>query len=513
MFTHLLDKNGKPSSRKLTRPNALDVLIQHTCWMKEDAPPAERLYCAINNIVEYKKLCKVCSHPVKFGAWGRAYKENFCSIQCQGKGRKKRPKREKIILPLMSEEEKQRRREKTSMERYGVPNYLMSDEYKKEREKKVAENRKVRGAKWIETLNTSETLEPQFTPDEYSGRHEFLPIKCTKCKSIFTLSLSKFPTCDRSACPTCFTPNASKGQHSISEWIKSLGILVKINDRKEFAGKHEIDLYIQSHNLAIEYDGLYWHSERGRPDIKEKCKEKRDKILVRGIRLIEVFEDDWELKQEIVKSRIKNALGMIDRKIGARKTEVVKLSNFEYKTFMEMSHLQGYTHASFRIGLIYNGELVAAMSFSRARFNKNIDWELLRFATLPGTSVVGGASKLFNYWRNHHVGQSIVSFSDNRWGNGSFYEKLGFRNDGVTPQGYFYINSGGKRRSRQQMMKHNLAEQFENFDPALSERDNCWNNKWYRVWDQGNTRWILDCNASKVVNQNYGSALCGAVAD
>ena len=513
MFTHLLDKNGTPSSRKMTRPNALDKLIEHTQWMKETAVPAERLYCAIKNITKYEKLCAVCSEPVKFGAWGIGYVDTFCDRKCQYENMRCKPKKEKVKQALISQEEKQQRREKSSMERYGVPNYLMTDAYKEVRKKAEFENQKVRGAKWIESFKKYETLEPLFTSEEYGGRHTLHPIKCIKCQNIFTLSLSKFPTDGRSPCPTCFTPNASKGQHELSEWIKSLGILVKINDRKEFAGKHEIDLYIKSHNLAIEYDGLYWHSERGRPDIKEKSKEKRDKFLARGLRMIAVFEDEWQTQQEIVKSRIKNALGIIDRKIFARKCKIKELNNDEYKSFMKKSHLQGYVQAKFKIGLIHEGEIVAAMSFGKSRFNKNIDWELLRFASTPGTSIIGGASKLFSYWRVQHPNQSIVSFSDNRWGTGSFYEKLGFRNDGDTGQSFFYTAANGSaRRSRQSMMKHNLAEQFENFDPALSERDNCWNNKWYRVWDQGNTRWILDCNASKVVNQNYGSALCGAVA-
>ena len=489
MFSHLLDKNGLPSSRKLTRPGALDKLIGHTSWMGSDAYPAERLYCAVNNITEYPKKCSICENHVKFGAWGVGYKDTFCSRECQYQNMKLKPKKEKIKKPLLSEEEKQRRREKTSMERYGVPNYLMSEEYKEKRRKEEFETF---GQKWLEMIKSHSTLQPQFNETDYNGNRHELPIKCLKCNVVFNISKFKYPTDGRTPCPTCHTPNTSRGQQELANWIRSLGILVKIDDRKEFAGKFELDLFIKSHNLVIEYDGLFWHSEKGRPDIKVKSKEKRDKCLEHNLRFISVFEDEWHNQQEIVKSRIKNALQIIDRKIFARKCVVKNLSNSDYETFMKKSHLQGYVTAKFKIGLFHDNELVAVMSFCKSRFNKDVDWELLRFATLPGTSVIGGASKLFSYWRSLYPSDSIVSFSDNRWGSGSFYEKLGFKKDGDTGQSFFYTQGNGLgRRSRQQMMKHKLVNLFENFDPNLSERDNCWNNKWYRVWDQGNTRWIL----------------------
>lgn len=75
------------------------------------------------------------------------------------------------------------------------------------------------------------------------------------------------------------------------------------NDKKVLNGK-ELDIYIPSKNLAIEYNGLYWHSDKAtleKNDIPNKetrmyakyrhiektklCKEK-------NIRLIHIFEDD-----------------------------------------------------------------------------------------------------------------------------------------------------------------------------------------------------------------------------
>ena len=176
--------------------------------------------------------------------------------------------------------------------------------------------------------------------------------------------------------------------------------------------------------------------------------------------------------------------------IMARRCSVEVLTGTEQRAFLDINHLQRSVPAALAYGLRCDGELVAVMSFGRSRFSKKWDWELLRFATKAGTSIVGGASRLFAAWKKEHLGVSIVSFSDNRWGTGGFYANLGFSQDGQTGQGYFYVNSNGKRRSRQTMQKHKLSGVLKTFDPKLTERDNCWNNGWYRVWDLGNTRWI-----------------------
>lgn len=86
--------------------------------------------------------------------------------------------------------------------------------------------------------------------------------------------------------------------------------------------------------------------------------------------------------------------------------------------------------------------------------------------------------------------KTIISYSDNRWGSGKIYQNLGFKNDGQTGQGYFYINNKGQRISRSALQKSKLKNLLSEYDNLLSERDNCWNNSLYRVWDLGNTRWI-----------------------
>jgi endogenous inhibitor of DNA gyrase (YacG/DUF329 family) len=479
-----LDKNGLPSSRKLACQGVLEQLTELTPSFV-GASAAERLYALANNL-ESRPSCPQCGSPTNWKSWSVGYRP-YCSIKCGAIYRaSQKPKKIKQKKALLTKEERVMRQERSNLARYGVRWPWM---LKTVKEKKAKAGAVKLAEKWIEELRQND-LVPLFTSNEYIDNRQYLPVSCRKCGTEFELQRLRWVE-NKNKCPTCWTPRASKGQHELADWIKSLGIVYRINDRKIFNGKIELDIFIPDHNLVIEYDGLYWHSERGRPDIKQKSMSKFFALRERGLKHIMIFEDEWEKKRNIVQSRIKNALGLIGRKIAARKCELVSLSSEEQRRFFEENHMQGAVTCKEALGLRYEGQLVAAMSFGRNRFSGTYKWELLRFATKVDTSVVGAAGKLFSAWRQSHVGESIVTFSDNRWGTGSFYLNLGFKEDGQTGQGFFYVNSNGERRSRQQHMKHKLPMVLEKFDPSLTEHENCWNNGWYRVWDLGNTRWVI----------------------
>lgn len=94
--------------------------------------------------------------------------------------------------------------------------------------------------------------------------------------------------------------------------------------------------------------------------------------------------------------------------------------------FLNSNHLQGKSASKVRLGLYHNDELVSLMTFGKFRFNKNVEWELVRFCSKSGCNVVGGASKLFKYFVNTYKPKSIITYSNNNLGNGSVYKGLGF---------------------------------------------------------------------------------------
>jgi len=131
------------------------------------------------------------------------------------------------------------------------------------------------------------------------------------------------------------------------------------------------------------------------------------------------------------------------------------------------------------------------MTFGKPRFNKSVQYELLRFCTELNLTVVGAAGKLLRYFERNYHPESIISYANRRWSNGNLYEKLGFNFIQKTEPNYFYFkHEYGKLLSRVQFQKHKLSEKLENFNPELSETDNMFNNGYRKIYDSGNLKFI-----------------------
>ena len=104
---------------------------------------------------------------------------------------------------------------------------------------------------------------------------------------------------DGCGCPVCGC-RLSKGENEIYEFIKSKKIEVIRNDRN-IIKPLELDLYLPNSNIAIEYNGLIWHSEQYKYNPINYHLEKTEKCNEQGIRLIHIFEDEWLEHKEIVK--------------------------------------------------------------------------------------------------------------------------------------------------------------------------------------------------------------------
>ena len=273
----------------------------------------------------------------------------------------------------------------------------------------------------------------------------------------------------------------SNKEKEIVNWLKQTNIKVIENDKSQITPL-ELDIYLPDYNIAIEFDGLYWHSELFKDrnyhlNKTNLCKEK-------GIQLIHIFENEWDNKQEIVKSIILAKLGIFNQRIMARECEMMELTNEEYNNFVELNHIQGYVPAKYRVGLFYNNELVQICSFGKSRFKKD-EIELLRHCSKLNTQIIGGFSKLLNYFIKKYKTKNLVSYVDRRYFDGNGYKNWKLIEQ--TKSNYWYIKNG-ILESRMKYQKHKLNRLLKNFDSNLSEWENMVNNGFFRIWDCGNLK-------------------------
>lgn len=271
----------------------------------------------------------------------------------------------------------------------------------------------------------------------------------------------------------------------IAELLDSLGVAYIRSDRSVLQGK-ELDFLIPSCNIAIECNGIYWHSELA-GKTRSYHLDKTVKCAENGIRLVHLWDYQMDTKWEVVKSIITNLVKQTGVRIGARKTELKQITSAECAAFLEQNHLQGKVNCGVRLGLFYNGELVSVMGFGKSRFKEN-EYELLRFANKIGYSVPGAASKLLTHFVDNFQVGSLISYANRDISAGAVYGKIGFVETGVTPPSYFYFK-GRTVYNRLQFQKHKLPTLLESYDPALSEWQNMQNNGFNRCWNTGNIKY------------------------
>lgn len=294
-------------------------------------------------------------------------------------------------------------------------------------------------------------------------------------------------------CPSCAN-QISKDENEICTLLSD--IEYKRHNRTILNGK-EIDIYIPSLKLGIEYNGLRWHSEFAFGRDRNYHIGKLNDCNSKNVKLIQIFEDEWINNKEIVKSKIKHILGVDNNKpkIFARKCKVNLIDKNEAKLFLVNNHIQGFASASVYLGLYYNNILVSVMTFIEEEKNM---WNLNRFATDINYNVIGAGGKLFNYFTKNYSFNEIKSFADRRWTinpNNNLYTKLGFKFDKFTKADYTYYNpkvEKYKRFHKFGFRKQTLHRKY-NLPLSMTETEMIKKLGYDRIWDCGLIKYVYKC--------------------
>lgn len=275
----------------------------------------------------------------------------------------------------------------------------------------------------------------------------------------------------------------SLGERQLYDYVATLAPDARSSDR-DLIGPKELDIVIPSHKLAIEYGGLYWHSEVHKN--AEYHKSKMDEANAAGYRLITIFEDEWNNRSDHIKTKLQHILGLSPTRVYARKCTIVDVSSIDKKAFLDRYHIQGNGPSSIQYGLEYEGEIVAVIAFIA---KQNGTYTLNRYAT--SVTVPGGFSKLLKHAITTLPNVSrIETFADLRWSEGHLYESTGFDKEYVIPPDYYWTD--GITRWHKFGFRHQLLEtKLDDYDPTLTEVENCHNHGLYRIYDCGKVKYVL----------------------
>lgn len=292
-------------------------------------------------------------------------------------------------------------------------------------------------------------------------------------------------------CPKC-SANKSYSEKELMSFIQDNYHGEIISGYRGFDNQKEIDIYLPDIKVGFEYNGLLWHSSKYAKN--NSMLNKLNSAESFGIKLINIFEDEWLYKKDICKSRILNIIGKSE-KIYSRKCIIKEISYKETKDFLNENHMQGTVPSKYNISLWYNGELVSVMTFGALRknlgqTNKSGYFELLRFCNKLNTSVIGGASRLFSYFIKKYNPIEIISYADRRWSQGNLYTKIGFDFIDNTKPSYSYIDGKKQVRINRYNLRKNILIEKYNCPKEISETNFCHSIGLYQVFDCGNKKYI-----------------------
>lgn len=308
---------------------------------------------------------------------------------------------------------------------------------------------------------------------------------CPICKEHYFSTPHNLTKKNPNRCPKCSRTNqTSRAEKELQEFLLSLGFSDMILNTKSIIPPYEIDIYIPSKNLAIEYDGLYFHNSDHVDKNYHLMKTKLCSDV--GVRLIHIFEDEWLQTPDIVKSKLRNILGVIDKVYYARKLSIREVSDTKLKNFfLDSNHLQGSTSTSINIGLFNGDELVSLMCFS-----KYTDYFILdRFCSKLDTNVVGGFSRLLKYFIINYHPSRIDTYAELRWTdynvNNSVYMKNGFSFVHYNKPSFWWTKASSRVHRRYGQKKNIQARRGVPIDWNLTEYELMAQDGYKRIYDCG----------------------------
>jgi len=409
-----------------------------------------------------------------------------------------------VEYPMQNTEIK-KKQQKTTKEKYGTSCSLQNKDVKI---KTLSTMNKKYGCDY--SMQNQHLMEPIISNGLKTRKNNFLKehkdiisiennnykLFCPECNVDFLINphLYSMRNLQKSTlCTICNPINShqSDKENQLSNFISDNYNQEIITSDRNIIKPYELDIFLPELKLAFEFNGLYWHNELYKD--KNYHINKTEDCSNKGIDLIHIWEDDWNYKQEIVKSMILNKLKKTKNTIYGRKTEIREISdNKLIRKFLDENHLQGFVGSKVKLGLFYDSELVSLMTFGKKRLfmksksNNDNEYELLRFCNKINTNVIGGASKLFNYFIKNHKPKEIITYADRSHSNGSLYEILGFDFIHKTKPNYFYIID----RNREYRFNHRKDVLIsQGYDKNMTEHEIMLERKIYRIYDSGSLKY------------------------
>lgn len=314
----------------------------------------------------------------------------------------------------------------------------------------------------------------------YTGADDKLEITCMKHGKFLQTPHNHLKGTN---CPSCGA-SVSKPEIKLMDFIRSFYKGEIITNSKNIIPSMELDIYVPNLNLAIEFNGGYWHSEK----FKDKNYHIRKDNLCKdkGIRLVSIWEWEYLKDKDKIENFIKNLI-LEKKKLFARKLQIKEVDIKTQREFLDINHLQGYVPCTHALGLYKEDELIQLMTL-RVKSKKDKLYEIGRLATKTGFTVIGGTKRLFKHLLSLVDFETIISYNNMDKFTRDTYESLGMTYESVSiPYGWI---RNGEYLPRYATQKSKLIKQ--GFNKNLSESEIMRSEGFEKIYFTGVSKFVLD---------------------
>lgn len=374
----------------------------------------------------------------------------------------------------------------TWIDNTGVDNPMKLDEVK---EKAKQTNLERRGVEWVpqdpnvqnkarqthvsrvigkinEKLNEAE-LE---LINEFVNITNLIEVKCKKCNYVFETAID-YVFHDYGKCPKCYPKNTSFNEREIREYVESLLPNEKIifNDRKILNGK-EIDILIPNKRIAIEHNGIYWHSEKAGVT-KGYHSGKTNSCKNQNYEMIHILEDEWLYKKSLVKNKLSYKLKK-DELFYNNSRNISILEKEESKIFIIENDLYELQDFEYSIGIKFSEEILALITFDLSKDN---DLLIIKNFCVDPLYSPRYFSDIIDHMINTLNVNRIIAKIDKRYFDFDFFPKFKIINTLEETYSYYKCSC---RLTRNELIKQSRKAKL-NEDEFANE------NGWFKIWDCG----------------------------
>lgn len=343
--------------------------------------------------------------------------------------------------------------------------------------------------KTFESLKLNDFVTPMFKftdLDFHTYRNVKLKWKCKKCGNIFKSKIFEHQS-HIARCLKCFPlhPQTSKAEMEIVNYIKTFyNDEIKQNTRS-IIKPHELDIYIPDKNLAIELDGVYWHSEEMGTDSNYHINKTID-CMNKNIRLIHIFDKEWNNKTDIIKSKISSIFNVNPISLND-KSCIIKEIPYNIKSdFLITNHLYGDCKSNLNLGLYLNNELISCISMSNTQSNFH-EWNIDRFCNKLNYNIINSLEIILNHFKTIYNPNKITVYVDRKWNDDEIYIKNNFKLYKTLEPDYWYWNykKNGYLEPRINYTNSHMKSILPIYNDQMSEHENMKNNGYMRIFDCG----------------------------